>query len=439
MDPSVQERLLASIESGRLVLLCGAGLSMSPPSSLPSAREIAITCFDRYAASVNPSCDPALREDLEGLARYFVSLGSLQTVFVERLVPWESFMRPPNPGHAAIADFLITRAAASALSANFDFLIERRAWDYWEDFYASLDGDEAMVRTNSHSPLLKFHGCAHRDRGATLWTKAQLADPIIMERIAKSRVWMAANLREKDLLVIGFWSDWAYFNDIIGEALREVRPLSITIADPAPAEVLETKAPQLWALAHQPHVTFTHVPCSGSELLDALRRAFSRGYLRKLLHAGRPAFENEIKAPCDPAWLEVPNLDSEDLYSLRRDAEGVPATMPARRKEPNGCEVLGLFHLLLRRAGATVIAGGYRVGDRTVRVVNGAGALLSTLRSRFTEPPATVTADIVACVGATDLGLPDHVVRSGRPGDIVRPAATGEWVDMARARELLSL
>jgi hypothetical protein len=45
--------------------------------------------------------------------------------------------------HAAIADFLLTRAAVAGLSTNYDTLIELRAWDYGADFRGSLDGDEA--------------------------------------------------------------------------------------------------------------------------------------------------------------------------------------------------------------------------------------------------------------------------------------------------------
>src|SRR5262245_40770876 len=129
------------MEAGRLVVVCGAGLSMASPSSLPSAMAVANMCFDQYAA-IDPNCPPALRNDLEALARHFVALGTLATVFIRRLVPWESFARPPNTGHAALADFLTIGAISSALSANYDALIERRAWDYGADFLNSLDGDE---------------------------------------------------------------------------------------------------------------------------------------------------------------------------------------------------------------------------------------------------------------------------------------------------------
>jgi hypothetical protein len=389
--------------------------------------------------TADPACDPALREDLEALAEHFAQQDTLKTIFINALVPWKDFVRPSNAGHAAVADFLITGAAASALSTNYDILIERSAWAYGADLHGALDGDEANIATGTRSPLLKFHGCAHRDRSETIWTRSQLGDATIASRIAKSKTWMAANLREKDLLVVGFWSDWSYFNDILGAAFRDVSPLSVTVVDLSSVDVLQAKAPDMWAAAHMPNVTFHHIQESGSAVLDEIRRAFSLGYLRKVLHAGREAFEADSGAVCVQAWLEIDDLGSEALYGLRRDAEGVPATAPAERKDPGQCELLGLFHLLLRRAGAVAHAEGYNLGGRTIRVVNGAGATLGRLKARFQEAPSVQTADVVVAVGAEDLLAPDNVVRAGRPGDIIRSAPLGTWVDFKEARGLLHI
>jgi hypothetical protein len=145
LSPELKARLLASMNAGRLVVVCGAGLSMAPPSSLPSARRVAELCFDKYRLTADPHCDLALRTDLAALAEHFAALHTLKTVFIDRLVPWASFVRPSNAGHAAIADFLTTRAAVAGLSSNYDTLIERRAWDYGFDFRGSLDGDEAST------------------------------------------------------------------------------------------------------------------------------------------------------------------------------------------------------------------------------------------------------------------------------------------------------
>ena len=427
------------MNAGRLLVVCGAGLSMAPPSSLPSAGAVAERCFDKYRLESAPDCDLGLRNNLETLAEHFAGLNTLQSVFIEHLVPWPAFVRPPNTGHAAIADFLITRAAVAGISSNYDTLIERRAWDYGADFRGSLDGDEAIADSVRQAPLLKFHGCSQRDRQATVWAPSQLDDPTISGRIALSKVWMAANLRQKDLLVVGFWSDWEYLNAVIGDALIDMQPLSVTVIDLSPIDVLEQKAPQLWEIAHAQNVTFEHVQESGAAALDELRRAFSLNYLRQVLNAGRFAFEQATGAHCEPAWLDVENFDTEALYGLRRDAEGVSAAEPAKLLRPTNPEALGYFHLLLRQAGAVQRPDGYALNGRSIRVLNGSQSILGTLRSKFVEPPAAILSDIVVAVGASDLGVPDNVVRSGRTGDVIRPGPAGEWYDLPGARTALGI
>jgi hypothetical protein len=427
------------MHAGRLVIVCGAGLSMAAPSSLPAAWRVAEASYDKYVLETDPACDQAMRHDLEAFAQHFVDLHALKSVFIESLVPWQMFVKPPNAGHAAVADFLVTRAAAAALSANYDTLIEQSAVANGFDFQNSLDGDEATTRSRTQSPLLKFHGCATRDRLATVWAPSQLGEPPIAERIAKSKTWMAANLRQKDLLVVGFWSDWGYLNTLLGTVLDGLAPLSVTVIDAANTAALQAKAPELWALAHGPQVEFTHVQESGADALSEVRKAFSLNYLRGVLAAGKPAFEASIGTTCDPAWLEPPDFDNETLYSWRRDAEGVPAGQPANRSKPSQCDIFGVFHLMLRQAGATPTAVGYDLAGRSIRVVNGAGAVLNQLRTKYIEAPVVAPTDIVVAAGATDLPVPGSVVRPGSAGSFIRPTGMGDWYDLEGARTELGI
>lgn len=245
---------------------------------------------------------------------------------------------------------------------------------------------------------------------------------------------MAANLRHKDLLVVGFWSDWDYLNQVLGDAVQGLDPLSVTVIDPSPTPDLQIKAPGLWALAHQPQVTFSHIQESGAHALDELRRAFSESYARQVLAAGRAVFEAKTGVACDPAWLTVSGLSGEALYDWRRDAEGVPAGKPAMAKSPQNVDVLGYFHLLLRRAGAMQQPRGYSLAGQSIRVINGAGADLSTVAKRFVEAPAAPTADVFVAAGSIDLGLPGHLVRSGTAGSVVRPKTAGKWLTIEQAQ-----
>lgn len=214
---------------------------MASPSNLPPAWRVAEASFDKYRLTVDPDCDVVMRHDLEAIAQHFADRRTLQSIFIESLVPWGDFVRPPNAAHAAVADFLVTRTAAACLSANYDTLIERCAIENGFDFQNSLDGEEATVRARTQGPLLKFHGCATRDRSATVWTTSQLNEAPIAGRIAKSKEWMVANLRQKDLLVVGFWSDWAYLNTVLGTVLDGLAPLSVTVIDKDNQIALEAK------------------------------------------------------------------------------------------------------------------------------------------------------------------------------------------------------
>ncbi|EMO7187723.1 hypothetical protein JHE03_11675 [Pluralibacter gergoviae] len=310
------------MNTGRLLVVCGAGFSMAPPSSLPSAKTVAERCLDKYRPESDPQCDIGLRDNLEALAEQFVGLNTLQSVFIEHLVSWTSFVRPSNTGHAAITDFLITRDALAGISSNYYMLIKRRTWDYGADFRGSLDGDETSADTVCQTPLLKFHSCAHRECPSTVWAPSQLDDPSISERIARSKVWMAANIRQKDVLVVGFWSDWEYLNAVIGEALIDVQQLSVTVINLSPTNALERKTPQLWQIAHAQNVTFEHVQKSDIATLDELERAFSSIYFRQMLSAGRTAFEQATQGG-RRVYIELGSLRATSV-AMERETYPMP-------------------------------------------------------------------------------------------------------------------
>lgn len=217
LDPAIIVRLLGSIEANRFVLLCGAGLSIPDPSNLMSAVDVSRSCYDKYHAI--EALPAAMRDDIDQLAGHFYTSHQFQTVFIDGLVPWYALVGIPNKGHEAIADFLITRAVYAALSANFDPLIEQAAQAHKIAMVAALDGREALHFVNESNPLIKFQGCLIRDRPNTLWTQAQLAEPPIQDRVTTCSEWMRLQLPGKDLVVVGFWTDWGYLNDVIVDAL----------------------------------------------------------------------------------------------------------------------------------------------------------------------------------------------------------------------------
>jgi hypothetical protein len=290
-----------------------------------------------------------------------------------------------NPGHAAVADFLISGVAVAALSANFDLLIEQWAHRRRVAMRGALDGQEAENATGG--PLVKFHGCLHIDREKTLWTTQQLTDPTIKQRIDTCSDWMKLVLPGKDLLVIGFWTDWGYLNDVLATALSGGGFNSATVIDPACSAALQTKAPALWANLMAGTAHFQHIQASGADALTELQIAFSRVWLKKFYALAKPLLEAEGKvyAPIDPV------LGIDELYDLRRDAEGTPYDKAARAKQPGAHAASAAFlHTLLLQAHATRHGAWYQYNGKRVRVVQGAGEDINTVRERYKEPPAAV-------------------------------------------------
>jgi hypothetical protein len=439
LNSDILSHLLGIIEANRLVLLCGAGLSIPPPSNLMSAVRVSQACYDKYQPiAVLPA---AFRDDVDALAGHFHGRGEFRTVFLS-LVPWGALVGEPNAGHAAVADFLICGVAAAALSANFDPLIEQWANARKIALRGALDGQEAVNFTDTPSPLLKFHGCLSRNREETLWTQGQLTDAAVTARVLSCTDWMRVHLPGKDLLVAGFWTDWGYLNSVLAAALNTQAFGSVTVVDPLDDATLQGKAPELWARLTMPGIQFQHIQASGDEVLEELRVGFSKVWGRRFFELARPLMEAEGKIFSPTTADTLDTLECEDLYNLRRDGEGVPYNRAARRKTPMAESGPAAFaHTLLVEAGATRDGARYTYTGRQVRIVHGSGQVLSTVRERYKEPPTLPEADIIVCAGALDPAVPGSLISTGTGKSMVRPAAGGRsrWLTLEQARAELGI
>lgn len=431
LSTELTTRLLGAIETDSLFFLCGAGLSMAPPSDLPSAAKVAQSCYDRW--SKTEALDPSLRDNVDLLAAHFHAGGHFTSLFIP-LVPWNELVGIPNRGHAAIADLLISRAASGALSANFDPMIERWAEDHKVAMQGALTGQEAVNFQGVTSPLIKFHGCLHRNRPETLWTHGQLLEPEVQNRVTSCSQWINLHLPGKHLVVVGFWTDWGYLNGALARAFTVANASSVTVVDPSPAADLQTKAPELWAKLNALSALFEHVPASGADALDELRAAFSRTWARKFYALGLPLLQSTGATVGIPATPDA--LSGDELYNLRQDAEGVPYTRAATLKAPApNAGQAALVHTMLLNAGATQRGAWLEHGGRSIRVVNGAGQGLADVQSRYKEPTTVPQPEIVVCAGAIHLGVPATIVPSGHGASVVRPAPGGgaRWLTLEEA------
>ena len=430
LSANLTTRLLGAIETDSLMFLCGAGLSAALPSGLPSAARVSQICYDKWRST--ETLDPALRDDIDQLAGYFHARGDFENVFI-RLVPWNELVGPPNSGHAAIADFLISRGAHAALSANFDPMIEHWAEEHRIAMQGALTGQEAVEFADRTNPLIKFHGCLRRAPHSTLWTQGQLGDAAVQERVRSCSQWMNLHLPGKHLVVIGFWTDWRYLNDVLGNAFSINNASSVTVIDPGTTAELQAKAPNLWAKLNGLSRVFEHVQASGADALEELRTAYSKAWARKYYALGEALVQTTGGAASVAAPFDT--LAGEDLYNLRRDAEGVPYTRAASQKTPapNAAQAAYVYVLLLN-AGATNMGAWIQHGGRSIRIVNGAGQGLTDVQARYIEPTITES-DIVVCAGAIELGVPGRVIAPGRGASMVRPTPGGSarWLTFEKA------
>jgi SIR2-like domain len=427
--------LMAAIAAERLLLFCGAGLSMAPPTLLPSASDVANLCIDNDESKSGTQLPSEMRGRLDLVTEHFAERDLLGKYFIKTLVPWSRLQSlNDNAGHRAVADFCLTKLAVAAITTNYDPLIEESARRYGADFVASLTGTDART-TLGYSPLLKLHGCLARNRDKTIWAESQtIDDATIKATLEDATVWLTDVMRDKDIVFIGFWSDWRYLNEILSKAIMSATPTSVFVVDIDKSSTLEAKAPALWAIAKS--VRFRHIQISGVDFLEELRHRAAALFLRNQYEQGRALFSQEKHA--DPPITDLSLIDVEALYDLRRDAAFVPRTQPATLRGPSYSEPYALCHLLLIGAGAQLEGATYVLATKRVRLINGSGRSVTTLRGLIAdEPPLPDAPDYIICAGAFDYGTPVNIAREGKVNDIVRRQTTASFLDFESARTTL--
>jgi SIR2-like domain len=436
MPPCIPEDLrqyiLSSIEAKSLVLLCGAGLSMSPPSGLPAAWWVSRSCADKYREHTGVDLGQTVAENLELLANYFDDQNQLQQILLGILVDWPTFLRrTPNRGHYAVADFLAAQTVELAISTNYDILIETAMTLLGhKDPYPILTENDLNRACRSGSPLLKLHGCADRLRMETIWTDRQLKTQPLKRRIEQHKQWLGGVLPNRDLLVIGFWSDWAYLNSVLRKSLGAAEPRAVILVDPDSDANLATKSPILWEWANKSK-TFRHVQCSADDFFGELHLIVSQRLLTRVWEKAAKHCQSVLGiAPPPNIDTLVTSTDTAFFYSLRRDLAGVPCDSACTQIDVNDSKYLktAIFQIALLAKGAKRDGIVFRLGSECYRLVNGLGAPLSQHATRFSqEPPSGFVPGKSIAVGALDDGgAPANLIRPGSAANIVRSATSWE-------------
>jgi hypothetical protein len=147
-----------SLLAQRLAIIAGAGLSMAPPSKLPSAWTLAARAKATYGLQWG-TARPPLSDNIEAQAEFFFAQNELQTVYLATLIDRHAFAGRPNPGHFAIADLMLSQAIQTVVTTNVDPLIETAGNDLFGQIEAGIDGATVAALPPHVTPMLKIHGC----------------------------------------------------------------------------------------------------------------------------------------------------------------------------------------------------------------------------------------------------------------------------------------
>ncbi|MFO1315870.1 MAG: hypothetical protein U1F58_09715 [Burkholderiales bacterium] len=419
------ETALHALLADRLSILAGAGLSMAPPSSLPSAATIASLAKAAYEAKFGPA---PFGDDISEQADHFFRSGELVSLYLRTLVDKDAFAGHPNEGHYAVADLILIGALQTACTTNIDTMIETAGQLLYGHVESGVDANAMALVPAGVTPLLKIHGCRQFDLATTVWSALQLAGPPISDRIAGSANWLTHRLANRDLLIVGYWTDWDYLNQVLASVVGAVAPARVIVVNPADAAMLAAKAPHLMALGGRATVQFVHVRCLANEFLEPLRLAFSKSFYRQILASGIQEFVDLKGAVPDPAWLVPPDLSNDAYWQVRRDLEGCPPAKPAKERQPGAGPLMGLTLLQLRAVGAIPDGATWSLGGRRIRLIRAEGKVLHRVQAAFAREMAPIVAsDVIVAVGAENLGLPPYVPRAGGPATITR-GATSRWL-----------
>ncbi len=161
------ETLADHVHRRQLAVFCGAGISMDPPTSLPSWRALTDAMLDAVGeASGEPSGQSFAKNVKEAQLPPELIAGKLQDIFGDEFFNSLDVLKTgePNLNHLYLASLAKTGYLPVIVTANFDTFIEKalralevpfRVFRRDEEFAAYLEHGPAEGETT----LIKIHGC----------------------------------------------------------------------------------------------------------------------------------------------------------------------------------------------------------------------------------------------------------------------------------------
>jgi tetratricopeptide (TPR) repeat protein len=219
-----RERLLAATKESRLLIFAGAGVSMGPPTNLPSWTEVNRIVVRSLAASAARAIGQPLASNASEIILNRHAKEKLPPAYqAQILAEWLSYSYfdvlkfidsdRPNASHLAIAWLAKLGAVRAIVTTNFDRLLERAFAEVGvplqthyeaEHFAAIADNLDALDRTDGPCHLFKLHGSVDNPR-TLIDTLAQRKKGFpravldCMELLQKTRHWVFLGFSGWDL------------------------------------------------------------------------------------------------------------------------------------------------------------------------------------------------------------------------------------------------
>lgn len=435
MDDELLQELVTRLTNEQLVFWVGAGVSMGGGAPLPSAPALTNDCASKYQQEFGQVLPLEATDGLESLTEYFYNSDNLVRTFIHRLVPWERFRNgEPNQSHIALADTILSGSAPLVISTNYDNRIETAARNLGEqDFVANLDISEP--EPIAHSRLLKIHGCADRDRNATFWCQQQRTDSPIRERLDSAVHNLPGILLNKDLVLVGYWTDWVHMYSAICEILGGCEPQKVYVVNPASDEELAEMAPELWAWLNQKNHQILHL--YSDDFFSSLRREYSASSIRKAFTACIDVYKEAFEETNDPD-VSGPLPDNlDDLYAIRQDLTGTPrdCAVGSNHMSDEGTKLAAAFTLYTLINGTTFHDGFLEINDKKYRFLGDSG-LLAIIKQKYQNEPRLLQQGVtIICPSAVDDGgAATNIVRQEETGHIFRGDTEGDWLGFQQGR-----
>lgn len=224
----VLKELLYSIQNKRIAILCGAGISYSPPSNLPTGNALKkkilwqlLDCNSgkKIRKKIFNKTDNILDRILNYQFEYFMSTLNNNIPIVDSIVTlYQKGL--PNLTHSFIAQLLINGYSSMVLTTNFDTKIEEAVKQLNQEFESKLRKlnkeerfNDALLE-NDFPILIKLHGCISEPLTIRTTLDAVASFTLVEKRVPLIRYFFGE--ADHDILVLGYsFSDEYDVNTIV--------------------------------------------------------------------------------------------------------------------------------------------------------------------------------------------------------------------------------